>query len=898
MKTYLLQVPAKKTEEVNWVKPLNNYLLSVYGNTSEYQEDLASLDKLRQDLRGASPNKTGIKLYCKYYSQIELLDLRVPFSSVNKHKKISFEWHDVFQADVTHKQHALPFEKANILFNLGAILSGYAVTRYDEAQKSSSAEGSTNPDELVTESIKVLLQTAGVFQFIQENFLHAPSYDLSQPTIRFLVKLMLAQAQEIFVMKVISGDLEQKKNSLISKLCRSTASHYEECFKMIRELDTDVGSVSTTDEERESDSPDDIWENPTSADYVEEGPQSQLDSNLDESWIAIIHFKLIYYKSLAYYFNGLNFEAGRKYGQALAYLTKSSDILNELPSETLKIIGKKIGGDAYELLDNYKYQKDAVAIKLGDLNKDNDLIYHDIIPSLVTLPDIKPMDSTKIIPMNEIDLFQEINEHNYSHFLTNVVPINIHELLSYYSEEKSQFLRNELDMVDVSNEELASVLEYLKLPKALATLKELLGNEDLGSDPSASDDIDPNLKRIADEVGSKYSADVGNRNQITYTRKQIYDNITEGESILASAQGAVDSERLAKCKDDMIKIKKALYDATNSDGRLFGLVNDSNSQLYQILGKGSASSEFRQLFEVKNGPVSENKLVEEISLLDIDDFKPTKPQGGISKQIKRVEDILHDLNVIRSNKNKLIEALKKEIHEDDISDILILNSRIKSSSEIKQAIFPEEMKKFEVYNNELDKLIERQKTFIKDLGIEWDQLSQNGEVKEIQKSKKFRTQLIEDQQQKIERFYNDIWQQYSTGLSRGVEFYKQLLNYSEGLKQRIISESRREPQRQPQAPFYGQDYRGAPSLPPKRPSQSQPAGGFYSQTPVTPSATGSPSVSNMSRNPSISGGPPQFHQPGQVNPQAQGAGSAPGSDLIYNNPSTYQPNMYNFFSNN
>lgn len=51
MKTHLLVVPSKKTEEVNWVKPLNNYLLSIYGNTLQYQDDINSLNKLRQDIR-------------------------------------------------------------------------------------------------------------------------------------------------------------------------------------------------------------------------------------------------------------------------------------------------------------------------------------------------------------------------------------------------------------------------------------------------------------------------------------------------------------------------------------------------------------------------------------------------------------------------------------------------------------------------------------------------------------------------------------------------------------------------------------------------------------------------------------------------------------------------------
>ena len=75
----------RKLEEVNWVKPLNNYLLSIYGNTLQYQDDINSLNKLRQDIRGVNADDT-LKLYYSYYSKLELIDLRIPFHDLNKSK--------------------------------------------------------------------------------------------------------------------------------------------------------------------------------------------------------------------------------------------------------------------------------------------------------------------------------------------------------------------------------------------------------------------------------------------------------------------------------------------------------------------------------------------------------------------------------------------------------------------------------------------------------------------------------------------------------------------------------------------------------------------------------------------------------------------------------------------
>jgi hypothetical protein len=934
MKTSLLSVPLKTTEEVDWVKPLNNYLLSIYGNTSDYQGDLNNFNKLRLDLRGVHADPTGIKLYYKYYSQIELLDLRVPFASVNKHKKIQFVWHDAFDSTIEHKQHALPFEKANILFNLGALLSKEALSKYDDSQR-------TNESAELVEAVKLLQQSAGIFHFLSENFLHAPSDDLSQSTLKFVIKLMQAQSQEVFLLKVINGDLQQKQNSLIAKLCRSAAIHYEECYGMIK-----YGNLS----ERP------VFDYGTEEDFLDqpeiEDSPDQASADIDKRWKLEINFKALYYKSLAFYFNGLQLEANSKYGEAVAYLTKSSDILSSIESEILKPAAAEKCTIDYILADNFKYQQDTVNIKLGELNKDNDLIYNELIPSLVTLPDIKPMDSTKIIAINQNTMFQEINDYNYNNFLTNVVPINIHELLSYYSEEKSQFLRNEIDLVDVSNEELSSALEYLKLPKALVTIKELV-NKDVEESSSGKVVIPDELKQMCIEIESKYSTDTSNKQKIIKTRQQIYDNINGYESLLNPIANPD--------KDELIKLKKTLYDATNSDNQLFSLVSGENSELYMLLAKG----EYRKLFTISSEKDSTKTITEEISLLDIDDdkfneLKRNNTRSGIYETMKQVEDILHDLNVVKSNKAKLIDALKREIHSDDISDILILNSKIKSTNEIKTVIFPQELKKFEPINLELDKLVSKQNELVDGLKVHWEELSRNQLVKKIQNSKKFQDELVNNQSEKVKKFYM-TWKRYSLGLSKGVDFYQQLLNYSNRIKANIQNGAH---QYQTQRLNYGSNTPGFQQQN-YTPQSSQLTGSSYQgQYQPPPNGQYQPKyqpgqcqqqMSSQHSGSTVQSGefggplhqPPfqtQYHQPGlipvglgtsgpqlpnkeqnsppapppnNINPQASfgdrqgssgngsgamnqnyGLSSKPGPDLIYNQPSTYQPDMYNFFSKN
>jgi hypothetical protein len=83
----MISVPLKQTSEIDWVAPLKGYIRATYGDDPErYSEECATLNRLRQDMRGA-----GKDLLYRYYGQLELLDLRFPVDE--NHIKISFTWY-------------------------------------------------------------------------------------------------------------------------------------------------------------------------------------------------------------------------------------------------------------------------------------------------------------------------------------------------------------------------------------------------------------------------------------------------------------------------------------------------------------------------------------------------------------------------------------------------------------------------------------------------------------------------------------------------------------------------------------------------------------------------------------------------------------------------------------
>ncbi len=68
--------------------------------------------------------------------------------------------------------------------------------------------------------------------YINENFLHAPSIDLSRDTVKTLIAIMLAQAQEVFLEKQIA---DQKKVGLLAKLASQANALYIQAIEGVQE---------------------------------------------------------------------------------------------------------------------------------------------------------------------------------------------------------------------------------------------------------------------------------------------------------------------------------------------------------------------------------------------------------------------------------------------------------------------------------------------------------------------------------------------------------------------------------------------------------------------------------------------------------------------------------------
>jgi len=73
------------------VAPLKAYIAKTYGDPEKYNEECNTLNRLRQDMRGAGKDSAaGRDLLYRYYGQLELLDLRFPVEE--RGVRVGFTW--------------------------------------------------------------------------------------------------------------------------------------------------------------------------------------------------------------------------------------------------------------------------------------------------------------------------------------------------------------------------------------------------------------------------------------------------------------------------------------------------------------------------------------------------------------------------------------------------------------------------------------------------------------------------------------------------------------------------------------------------------------------------------------------------------------------------------------
>lgn len=217
----MLAVPAKgSAESLDLNGSIKKYITSEFGRGSaeDGSSSLQKAQKLRDSVAQMAGGAEEVKqALLGYYRFLTALEVALPVGKERSGVPLTFKWTDAFQPDRGDVRSDIVFEKASLLFNLGAISSQVALGADLGSEKG------------VRAAAKCYQEAAGVFAYIAEHLvprLQTPyPTDLSPESCGMLSSLCLAQAQECFYSKA-AGD--RKSPALLARIACQVAEQYRE----------------------------------------------------------------------------------------------------------------------------------------------------------------------------------------------------------------------------------------------------------------------------------------------------------------------------------------------------------------------------------------------------------------------------------------------------------------------------------------------------------------------------------------------------------------------------------------------------------------------------------------------------------------------------------------------
>ena len=481
-----------------------------------------------------------------------------------------------------------------------------------------------------------------MFTYINENFLHAPSTDLSRDTVKTLISIMLAQGQEVFLQKQIA---DGKKVGLLAKLASQASYLYAQAVE-----------------------------------GVQENAQKGV---FDKLWVQVAQVKHRFSSSLAQYYQALADDDANAHGMAVARLQAAEvdgkdalRIAAAFPSSVSP--NSNLNSDTGACLTDASRKHLAnVQERLAAFNKDNDFIYHQNIPAETTLSVIPKLPAAKAIPVSELYQGQDIQRIIGPDIFQKLVPMSVTESASLYDEEKAKLIRAEAENVETANGEMAASLDYLKLPGSLNILKGGMDQE-----PSADEGFRAWCEELAghEPFGKAFEQLLADKSTINGFLDRCTKQLDMEESIcekMRSKYGAdwtqQPSSRLTSILwSDIQSYRGAIDEASNSDTQLLNTARQHESDFDEMRSAGETDEAdvlYQRAMQKAGGSRSRGRngvtspaSPQEGSLLD-DDYG----EGGttVPDQIAKVEDLLKRLSLIKRDRMQVLKDLKEKVRYPD-----------------------------------------------------------------------------------------------------------------------------------------------------------------------------------------------------------------------------------------
>lgn len=457
--------------------------------------------------------------------------------------------------------------------------------------------------------------------------------------MKVLVVLMTAQGTELVV--------EMTKGSgLKAKLCMSVAGAYAGIAEEVKEW---VGKAVFIKE----------W-----SALVQVGFKA-LDVSLIRFCLLMTTFrscsqtKAKYYLSLAQYHRSIADTTALSYGIALSRLNLSESLAREAHklSQTFTSTFSPVTTPTSLSLDSpitlLELTKSHLALVLEKkiiAQKENDLVYNEIVPSETSLPTIeKAKDVSVPIPIQELYASAEVQKIVGPDLFVKLVPLGVHESASMYSEEKAKLVRAEVERCEVGESEMVTSLEYLGLPKGLERFKS-------SSTGSGAGDVGATVRGWSEELlqaerqesiptGFKKLFELKSRASTTLERitRDLESEGRECEKMRVKYghlwEQTPSSSLTKSFRQDIKSHQNSLQAAAASDEQATSLYQSIQADIGLLLSSGDLERTFEQLAERGNGRGGESLLDLDMEVGDEEKSERSKLVDGIEEALKRLRDV-------------------------------------------------------------------------------------------------------------------------------------------------------------------------------------------------------------------------------------------------------------------
>ena len=514
---------------------------------------------------------------------------------------------------------SIAFEKVCVLFNIAAVQSSLASTQCFDS------------DEGLKTAAKFFQQSAGIFSHLKSAapaLGQEPTPDLSPDTLHVLSLLMLAQAQEVFVIKAIKDGM---KDQVIAKL----ASQNEEMY----------------------------------ADVLKAMQKDALKNLWDKDWIPIIAGKQAGFHGLTMLYQSAVYNTAKKVGEAIAALQKSIELFKASQTRS----GKPTLFDEY----SKKAQRNLVEAK-----KENDFIYNAVIPNVDSLETSGKFQLAKALPI------APPLSSNFKDIFGDLVPVALQHAMNACDSQKNDIVNAEVMKLRDATQTLNGVLSSLNLPAAievsspgsslppslLEKASDLREKGGIQSVRKLIEELPESLtrnKEILDETERMLSEEQQSDSQL---RNQFKEKWTRTNSEKLNEMFRTSAAKYREIIDNAIAADRVVRQKFEDNSRGIELLSKSPSELHQAIpaGGGSVSNSpavtrLRTLMEaVETIKVERDVIESELKSATVDmkdQFLKALAQDGAIDPALAVSHVGKSLNPLQKQTAESIARQQTIVHD-------------------------------------------------------------------------------------------------------------------------------------------------------------------------------------------------------------------------------------------